>query len=153
MKDPTSRRSALLSILALHAFAADRPRLFVYAPLFSDAHAWLPVSCGGAVVAELQRGTFFVLSLEPGRYTLQAKGGAPVVIELRPGGDHFLRVESKVQTGGKSIPLLRAVSPEQAREQLDPLAYIRSDKIRSRAVLAADPRPAPVPQFKTRPPR
>jgi hypothetical protein len=81
---------AAIALLApLSAPAEDSARIYVYA--LTPGHAWLPISCGGSVVAKLKVDAFFAMNIAPGRYTLTAEKGMLAVVDVRSGEGIFIR--------------------------------------------------------------
>ena len=137
---------ALLAPLA--APAEDSARIYVYA--LTPGHSWLPVSCGGAVVAKLKADAFFAMNVAPGRYTLSVANGTPASVEVRSGEESFVRLDWHLELGLPAVPELHSVRPDQARKEMRHLSYIDAGKVLSDSVSKRDPRDSPQRRLKTR---
>jgi hypothetical protein len=135
---------AISLIILLSAEAEDSARIYVYAQRQTAASSWLPISCGNAVVAELKRGTFFAITVAPGRYSFGIERGMPTIIEVGPGEESFVRLDWNFGMNRPPIPELHAVRPDQARTDMKYLSYINANKVLSGSVAQTDPR-EPVP--------
>ena len=144
------RRAFLILTAVALLPAQDSGRVYVYAQRLTEAGAWLRVSCGGSVVAELKQGYLFALNLPPGRHALTAGDGVPLSVEVPAGREVFVRLDWSYQVGRRPIPVFSAVPPEPARKQMLYLSYIPAKKALSRSVPPADPRDPVPPQLKTR---
>jgi hypothetical protein len=144
------RRAFLILAAAALLPPLESGRVYVYAQRLTEAGSWLPVACGGSVVAELKQGYLFALNLPPGRHVLTAGDGVPLSVEIPAGQEVFVRLDWNYQVGRRPIPVFSAVPPEQARKQMVYLSYIPPKKALSRSVPATDPRDPAPPQLKTR---
>ncbi len=139
-----ARALALSALIALcapsSALAEEQSRIYVYAVQLTAAHSWVPISCGGVVVAELKRGMFFAISAPPGRYTLAAGNGVPAMVDIRPEEEVFVRLDWRMESGRPDIPVLVVVRPDLGRKQMNWLSYLSAKKIFSNSVSKKDPR-------------
>jgi hypothetical protein len=124
----------------LCAPAEDPGRIYVYAQRLTAADSWLPVSCGGSVVAALKQGMFFAINVPPGRHALTPGTGVPAFVEVRSGGEVFVRLDWNFEVGRRPIPVLTAVRPDQAHKQMVYLSYVNPRKVLSNSVPTTDPR-------------
>jgi len=128
-------------LFAASLVAADASRVYVYAQSGTHARSWLPIFCGGAAVAEIQQGTFFAADLPPGKYTVNTKFGIPAFVDLRAGGEAFVRLDWNIQSpGATAIATLHNVPAETARKEMANLVYIDRRRILSSSVSRTDPR-------------
>jgi hypothetical protein len=138
-------------MLAARALVAAPPaRIYVYAQRLTDARAWLPISCGGAVMAQLKRGTFFAINVTPGRYTLSIENGLPAFIDVRAGEESFVRLDWDIGIDRPAIPVLGGVNAAQARKEMKYLSYIKANRVLSSLVPKTDPTETPPLRLKTR---
>ena len=142
--------AALASAVLFTAAPANTGTIYVYAQRLTAARSWIPITCGGAVVAELKRGKLFAIELRPGRYTLAPASGTPLVVKLRSGEESFIRLDWIYDAGQRPVPVLSIMRPEQARREMKYLSYIDANKVRSGTVPKTDPRPPEPLQFKKR---
>lgn len=141
---------AILLTTRVSASAEDSARVFVYEQRQTAASSWLPIFFDSAVVAKLNRGKFFAISVTPGRHSLSLEGGVPITVEARSGEELFVRLDWNFGMNRPPIPALSAVRPEKARAEMKFLNYIDSKKILSGRVAKTDPRePEPL-RFKRR---
>jgi len=104
-------------------------------------------------MAEVQAGRFFVINAEPGLHVLIDGDGIPTTVEVRAKGKSFVRVARETEIGPSSktsIPVLEALSLEQARPDMMNLVYISPKKIFSTSVSQEDPFLQQPPKLKTR---
>ncbi len=85
--------AAALLFLQFPAAAEDSARIYIYAQRLTAARSWIPISCNGAVAAQLKRGTFFAINVAPGRYTLNVEKGLPAFVDVAAGGEVFVRLD------------------------------------------------------------
>lgn len=130
--------------------ADDPARIYVYAQRNTAARSWLPVSCGTSVVAEIKQGTFFALSLAPGRYALFVKNGVPLPVDVHSGEESFVRLDWQYEIGQPPIPVLVKVGPAEARGDMKFLSYVSARRVHSSLVAKNDPRPPVEPRLRTR---
>jgi hypothetical protein len=130
--------------------AEDFGRIYVYAQRLTPARSWIPISCGGAVAAELKRGMFFAINVAPGRSVLSLEEGVPAFAEVRSGEDSFVRLDWHFEVGRPPIAVLSVVRADQARKEMMFLSYINAKKVRSTSVSKTDPREPAQLQLKRR---
>jgi hypothetical protein len=130
--------------------AEDPGRIYVYAQRQTAARSWLPISCDGAVVAELKRGTLFAMNVPPGRHTLSTETGVPAFVDVHSGEESFVRLDWSFEVGRSAIPVLNTVRPDQARKEMRFLSYIRANKVHASLVPRTDPREPPPLRLKKR---
>lgn len=130
--------------------ASAQATVVVYAVRLSEARSWTLVRCNGAAAAELRRGSFFELRLDAGRHLLEIDGGVPLVLEAKPGEEHFVRLNWNHQVGRAPIAVLSAIGKEAARRELMHLVYVEARRIHSPQVTPHDPRPVETPHFSKR---
>jgi len=114
-------RIAAISAFAL-ATALSMPaqipaRIYVYAQRDTAARSWLPISCNNVVVAELKRGTFFAINVEPGPYSLFVEKGVPLSVDARSGEDSFVRLDWSYGIDRPPIPVLSKMYKDGANEK------------------------------------
>ena len=141
---------ALALAIPYSAPAQNPARIFVYAQRETPAASWLPISCDGAVVAELKQGRLFALNLSPGRHSIGTEKGVPASIDIRPGEDSFVRLDWDLASDRAAIPVLTIVPPDRAAKETMFLSYIKANKALSASVPKSDPRQPARKQFKTR---
>ena len=139
---------AIALLAPLSAPAEDSARIYVYG--LTPGHSWLPISCGGAVVAKLKADAFFAMNVAPGRYTLTAEKGMPAVVDVRSGEETFISLDWHLELGRPAVPELHSVRPDQARKEMRSLSYIDAGKVLSNSVSKTDPRESPPRRLKTR---
>ncbi len=126
------------------ARVGDSARIYVYAKFGTAARSWLPISCDGPVVAKLKHGKFFAVDVALGQHVLGiASGGVPVVVDVRPGEESFVRLGGHRDRGAPAIPVLSVVEPAHLQREINRLRYIDADKTISKSVPRADPRDPP----------
>ncbi len=145
-----ARCLAMFLFAAYQVTADDTGRIYVYAERDSEAHSWMGISCGGAVVAEIERGTFFAVHLASGRYSLSTERGIPTAVEIRSGEDVFIRLGWNYGIDRPPIAILRQAPADQAERAMKYLSYVPLRHIFSSAVDKADPRTPVKLQLKTR---
>lgn len=137
----------IISVFALMllrpARAGDLARIYVYVQLETPARSWFPVSCDGAVVAEIKRGRFFAIDVAPGRHMLTEEKGVPTFVDARSGQESFVRLNWHFEVGKPAIPVWQVVQPSTARNDMICLTYIDAGKAVSRLVPKRDPRGPP----------
>ncbi|HVX65789.1 MAG TPA: hypothetical protein VHA11_04260 [Bryobacteraceae bacterium] len=132
--------AAILMAVPFSAQAGAVGRIYVYAQRPTPARSWLPIFCGGAVVAEMKRGTVVAINVPPGRHTLSTQTGVPVSVEVRSGEESFVRLDWHFEEGHAPIPVLSVVSSERARREMKYLSYIDATRVLSASVPKTDPR-------------
>jgi hypothetical protein len=132
------------------AQAQASARIYVYAQRLTHAGAGLPISCGGAVVAQLRRGTFFAINVTPGRYTLAIENGLPAFISVGAGEESFVRLDWNIGIDRPAIPVLGSVPAAQARKGMKYLSYVKANRVLSSLVPKSDPTETPPLRLKTR---
>ncbi|MBN9656562.1 MAG: hypothetical protein J0H49_00200 [Acidobacteria bacterium] len=137
-------------LMQLPGWGEDSGHVYVYARRETEARSWIKVSCGGAVAAEVRQGTFFALSLPPGRYSLSVDGGVPLPIEAIAGNDAFVRLDWHYEEGRPPVPALSKVRPEDAAREMRFLAYVPARRLHSTQAARTDPRAPSSPQWKRR---
>lgn len=125
-------------------------RIYVYARRDTAARHWLPVSCGGAVVAGIKQGTFFVLNVKLGRYVLSLEAGVPIVIDAGSTEATFVRLDWSYGIDRAPIPVFSKVPEKQARQEMRFLSYISSKQVHSAQVPSRDPDPPVEPRLQRR---
>jgi hypothetical protein len=104
-----------------------------------DHHrGWKPVAfCDGQRIAAVQGGKYVKMNVAAGKHTFTSNNtNTGVDLEVKPGGDYFLRV---VGTTGpfSEDGALELADPVQARQQIDRLEPLKADQVagvcRSRA--------------------
>ncbi|MGJ5817027.1 hypothetical protein [Paludibaculum fermentans] len=148
------RRKALACLLlavSLPGLAEDSARVYVYARRETEARSWIAVSCGGAVAAEVKQGHFFTLRLTPGRYSLSVADGVPLALGAVAGEDSFVRLDWHYQVGRPPIAALSKVGPDDARREMQYLAYVPSKRLHSSLAARSDPRAPTQPKLRSRP--
>ena len=93
----------VITVIALVApcftSADDSGRIYVYAQRETAARSWLPITCGGVVVAQLKRGMLFAINVPPGRHTLSVEAGLPAFVDVHSGEDVFVRLDWNYEVG------------------------------------------------------
>ena len=141
---------AVALAIALSLSADDPARIYVYARRDTPARSWLPISCGGVVVAELKQGTFFAIDLASGRHALFLEKGVPLSIDVHPGEEFFVRLDWNYRIDRPPIPVLVKVVQAEARTEMKYLSYVSTKRVHSSLVLKTDPSPPVRPQLRTR---
>ena len=154
MRRPHLRLAAatVFVLLSRGATADDLSRVYVYSQWETPARSWMTVVCDGERIAEVKRGFFFAVKVRPGRHSLSLADGVPVSVEVRPGGEAFVRIDWNHDVRRRPIPVLNSVGAEKASREMRFLSYVDAKRIHSTAVPTADPRPPEKPQLKTREP-
>jgi hypothetical protein len=145
----TIAATVALAWATFHLPAGDAARIYVYAQRGTPAHSWLSISCGGATVAELKRGTYFAINVAPGRHTLFVQGGVPLSVDTQSGEDSFVRLDWNYKIDRPPIPVLARVRAAEARREMRFLRYVNSKRVHSSLVSKTDLPPVQ-PQLKTR---
>jgi hypothetical protein len=140
-------------LLSRTATADDLSRVFVYSQRETPARSWMTVLCDGERIADVRRGFFFIVNVRPGRHSLSLADGVPVSVEVRSGGEVFVRIDWSHDVRRQPIPVFNSVVEERAKREMRFLSYVEAKRIHSTAVAGADPRPPDNPQLKTRKPR
>ncbi len=122
----------------------------MYAQRDTAARSWLPISCGSSVVAEIKQGTFFAISVPPGRYALCVKNGVPLPVEVHASEESFVRLDWDYEVGRSPIPVLAKVGATDARSEMKFLSYVSARRVHSSLVPKSDPRPPVEPRLRTR---
>jgi len=135
--------AALLSVVPRVARAEELARIYVYVQQETPARSWFPVSCDGAVVAEIKRGKFFAIIVTPGRHMLSEEKGVPSFVDARAGRDSFIRLNWHIEVGQSAIPVWESVAPSSARRDMLDLTYIDVGRVLSKSVPKKDPRGPP----------
>jgi hypothetical protein len=125
------------------AWSGELARIYVYVQQETPARSWFPVSCDGAVVAEIKRGKFFAINVAPGRHMLSEEKGVPTFVDARSGRDSFIRLNWHVEVGQPAIPVWEIVAPSSARKDMLDLTYIDVGRVLSKSVPKKDPRGPP----------
>jgi hypothetical protein len=132
------------------AWSQDFARIFVYAQRETAARSWRPISCDGAPVAKIKRGTFFAVSVAPGRHVLSDEKGIPGFVNVRAGDESFVRLDWQIEIGEPATLVLSNVRPDLARKEMRFLSYIEAKEVLSRSVSNVDPRASPELHLKSR---
>ncbi|QOY88398.1 hypothetical protein [Paludibaculum fermentans] len=140
----------LLLAASLPGLAEDPARVYVYARRETEARSWIAVSCGGSVAAEVKQGHFFALTLAPGRYLLSVENGVPLALDAATGKDSYVRLDWQYQVGRPPIAALSKAGPEDARREMQYLAYVPSKRLHSSLAARSDPRAPVQPRWKNR---
>lgn len=110
----------------------------------------LEVTCNGVEAASIKKGSFFALTLPPGRYTLATASGVPVTLEGRTGDETFVRINWNQHVNRSPIPVLSVVPADRARHEMKFLSYLEAKHIRSESVERRDPRTPEEPTLERR---
>jgi hypothetical protein len=132
--------TAIALAVPLTTQAEDSGRIYIYAQRLTAARSWIPISCGGVVVAELKRGMLFAINVPPGRHTLSTETGVPAFVDVHSGEEVFVRLDWDFGLGRDPIPVLNAVPPDRARKEMTYLSYISAKKVLSSSAPKTDPR-------------
>ncbi|HZQ54163.1 MAG TPA: hypothetical protein VFB14_18315 [Bryobacteraceae bacterium] len=131
-------RIAAFAFLALMSVQFGRPqdlgRIYVYAERETAARSWRPISCDGAVVAKIKRGTFFAVNVKPGRHVLSYGNGVPAFVDVATGQETFLRLDYQVEIGEPATQVLSKINPDLARKEMRFVIYIDAKAARSLAL-------------------
>lgn len=146
-------RIGLAAALAVTLQADDQARIYVYARRGTAARAWMPISCGNAVAAEIKEGAFFAITLPPGQYTFLGGNGAPLPIDAHSGEELFLRLDWNYGLDRAPIPVLSKVRQDEARKEMKFLSYIGPKRVHSNLVSKTDPSPPVKLELRRRDPR
>ena len=147
---------AAVTVFVLHCPAAtadDLSRVFVYSQRDTPARSWMTIVCDGERIAEVKRGFFFALNVRPGRHSLSLADGVPISVEVRSGGQAFVRIDWNHDVRRPPIPVLNRVVEERAMREMRFLTYVDTKRIHSAFVPGVDPRPPESPQLRTREPQ
>lgn len=93
-----------------------------------------PVYCDEQLLAKLDGGRYFIVKLDPGTHSFRSKnkkdGG--VEIELKPGQEYFLRMETRsgVQV---NAPRISVVPNEEGRYDVKQMKYVNDGDIKDRS--------------------
>jgi len=147
-------RIAVISTIALATalpmLAEDSARIYVYAQRDTAARSWRSISCNGVVVAELKRGTFFAINVEPGRYTLLVEQGVPLTVDVRSGEESFVRLDWSYGIDRSPIPVLSKIYDAGAQREMRYLSYVAPKRVHSNQVPKTDPGEPHQPHLHTR---
>jgi len=135
--------AALTLIVPRLAWTGELVRIYVYVQQETPARSWFPVSCDGAVVAEIKRGRFFAVNVAPGRHMLSEEKGVPTFVDARSGRDSFIRLNWHIEVGQRPIPVWEIVDAASAFRDMLTLTYIDAAKALSKSVPKKDPRGPP----------
>lgn len=130
--------------------ADDTARVYVYARRETAARSWLSISVGDVVVAEVNRGAFFAISLAPGRYTLSVANGVPLPIDVRSGEKSFVRLDWNYGIDRNPVAELSTVRQSEAAREMKYLSYIPTRRVHSTLVPKTNPSEPLEPQLRTR---
>lgn len=115
-----------LALLVIQsASPGDLDRIYIYAQRETAARSWRPISCDGAIVAKLKRGTFFAINVSPGRHVISDAKGVPLFVDVIAGRDFFVRLDWQIEVGEPAIPVLSRVNARVARNEMRFVTYIR----------------------------
>ena len=142
--------AAVALATALPMPAQNPARIYVYAQRDTAARSWLPISCNSVVVAELKRGRFFAINVEPGPYTLFVEEGLPLSVDARSGEDSFVRLDWDYGIDRPPIPVLSKVYKDGAQREMKYLTYVDARRVHSNQVPKADPGGRLQPQLRKR---
>lgn len=140
----------LVLLLSQYATPQGLGRIYVYAQRETAARSWRPISCDGAVVAKIKRGTFFAINARPGRHVLNDAKGVPVFVDVTAGREVFVRLDWQIEGGEPAAPVLVAVNADVARNEMRFVTYIDPKEALSTLVPKTDPRASPELHFKRR---
>jgi hypothetical protein len=123
------RASLLAFFLVCSAAASDVGTVTIYR-LVDHQRGWKPVAfCDGQRIAAVQGGKYVKMNVAAGRHTFTSNNTKTGVdLEVKPGGDYFLRV---VGTTGpfSENGALELADPVQARQQIDRLEPLKADQV------------------------
>ena len=142
--------SAIALAAALPTLAENPTRIYVYAQRDTAARSWLSISCNSVVVAELQRGAFFAINVEPGPYMLSVEKGVPLSIDARAGEESFVRLDWSYGIDRPPIPVLSKIYTAGAQREMKYLSYVPAKRVHSNQVPKTDPSEHLQPQLRTR---
>jgi hypothetical protein len=143
----------IVATLPVTLQADDQARVYVYARRGTAAGSWMSISCGNVVAAEIKRGTFFAITLPPGRYTFLGENGVPLPIDTHSGEELFLRLDWNYGLDRAPIPVLSKVREDEARKEMKYLSYIGPKRVHSNLVLKTGPSPPVKLELRRRDPR
>ena len=89
---------------------------------------WKPVAfCDGQRIAAMQGGKYVKMNVAAGRHTFTSNNAKTGIdLEVKPGGDYFLRVVGTTLSENGTFELVDAV---QARQQVDRLEPLKADQV------------------------
>lgn len=105
--------------------------VFIYR-LEGSAGRAVPVFCDDLELAQLKRGFYFKVKLDPGRHTFRSEKGDPVFLNVEAGRIYYLAVKGVVQ-----FPLTRGIV-EQDETLVGPQAYRLPSSLKMRPIKSGD---------------
>ena len=123
------RKQAVLLVffLVCSAAAGDVGTITIFR-LVDHHRGWKPVAfCDGQRIAAVQGGKYVKMNVSVGKHTFTSNNAKTGIdLDVKPGGDYFLRVVGTTLSENGTFELVDAV---QARQQIDRLEPLKSDQV------------------------
>jgi hypothetical protein len=121
------RAVLLVFFLVCSAAAGDVGTVTIFRTI-DHQRGWKPVAfCDGQRIAAMQGGKYVKMNVSAGKHTFTSNNAKTGIdLEVKPGGDYFLRVVGTTLSENGSFELVDAV---QARQQVDRLEPLKSDQV------------------------
>jgi hypothetical protein len=125
------RKQAVLLVffLVCSAAAGDVGTVTIFR-LVDHHRGWKPVAfCDGQRIAAVQGGKYVKMNVAAGKHTFTSNNSKTGVdIDVKPGGDYFIRVAGTTGPFSEN-GLLELADPVQARQQIDRLEALNADQV------------------------
>ncbi|MBZ5566274.1 MAG: hypothetical protein LAN64_00330 [Acidobacteriia bacterium] len=121
------RVTLLVFFLVCSAAAGDVGTVTIFRTI--DHHrGWKPIAfCDGQRIAAVQGGKYVKMNASAGKHTFTSNNAKTGIdLEVKPGGDYFLRVVGTTLSENGTFELVDAV---QARQQVDRLEPLKADQV------------------------
>ena len=121
------RAVLLVFFLVCSAAAGDVGTVTIFRTV-DHQRGWKPVAfCDGQRIAAMQGGKYVKMNVASGKHTFTSNNAKTGIdLEVKPGGDYFLRVVGTTLSENGSFEL---VDPVQARQQVDRLEPLKADQV------------------------
>ena len=117
----------LTFFLVCSAAAGDVGTVTIFRTI-DHQRGWKPIAfCDGQRIAAVQGGKYVKMNVSAGKHTFTSNNARTGIdLDVKPGGDYFLRVVGTTLSENGSFELVDAV---QARQQVDRLEPLKSDQV------------------------
>ena len=117
----------LTFFLVCSAAAGDVGTVTIFRTI-DHQRGWKPIAfCDGQRIAAVQGGKYVKMNVSAGKHTFTSNNARTGIdLDVKPGGDYFLRVVGTTLSENGSFELVDAV---QARQQVDRLEPLKADQV------------------------
>jgi hypothetical protein len=124
------KQAVLLTFFLVCSAAAGDVGTITIFRLVDHHRGWKPVAfCDGQRIAAVQGGKYIKMNVAVGKHTFTSNNAKTGVdLEVKPGGDYFIRVSGTTGPFSEN-GLLELADPVQARQQIDRLEALPADQI------------------------